>query len=40
MRTVLSLSGRAAAQPIARDYLTRYPTGVHAKTARGIVGMN
>jgi hypothetical protein len=38
MRTVLALSGRGAAQPIARDYLTRYPTGVHAKTARGIVG--
>jgi hypothetical protein len=38
MRTVLALSGRAAAQPIARDYLARYPTGVHAKTARGIVG--
>ncbi len=38
MRTVLALSGRAAALPIARDYLTRYPAGVHAKTARGIVG--
>jgi TolA-binding protein len=40
MRTVLSVSGRAAARPIARDYLSRYPTGVHAKTARDIVGMN
>ena len=38
MRTVLALSGRRAAEPIARDYLARYPTGVHAKTARGIVG--
>jgi hypothetical protein len=39
MRTVLSLSGRATALPIAHDYLARYPAGVHAKTARGIVGM-
>lgn len=38
MRIVLALSGRGAAQPIARDYLARYPTGVHAKTAREIVG--
>lgn len=40
MRTVLAISGRSAAQPVARDYLSRYPTGVHAKTARGIVGTN
>jgi hypothetical protein len=40
MRTVLAISGRAAAGPIARDYLSRYPAGVHAKTARGIVGTN
>jgi FecR protein len=38
MRTTLTLEGRAAAEPIAEDYLRRYPTGVQAGTARGIVG--
>jgi hypothetical protein len=38
MRTTLTLEGRAAAESIAEDYLRRYPTGVQAGTARGIVG--
>jgi TolA-binding protein len=37
MRAVLALSGRSAAEPIARRYLAIYPNGVHAQTARGIV---
>jgi hypothetical protein len=37
MRTTLVLSGSAAAQPIARDYLRLYPAGVHAGTARDIL---
>jgi hypothetical protein len=36
MRTVNALEGRKSAEPIAREYLRRYPTGVHAKTARRI----
>lgn len=38
MRTVLATAGRAAAEPIAAQYLARYPNGVHAKTARDILG--
>ena len=38
MRTVNALEGRKNAEPIAREYLQRYPTGVHAKTARRILG--
>jgi hypothetical protein len=38
MRTVFASSGRAAAAPLASQYLARYPNGVHAQTARGIVG--
>jgi hypothetical protein len=37
MRVVQSSSGRAAAEPIARKYLSLYPNGVHVETARGIV---
>lgn len=37
MRAVSMTDGRAAAQPLAREYLKRYPTGVHAGTARGIL---
>jgi hypothetical protein len=37
MRVVQSTSGRAAAEPIARKYLSLYPNGVHVETARGIV---
>lgn len=36
MRTVLGLHGRAAAQPIAREYLQRYPEGVHSQAAKKI----
>jgi ferric-dicitrate binding protein FerR (iron transport regulator) len=38
MRTILATRGRAAAQPVARDYLSRYPEGVHAKSARRLLG--
>jgi TolA-binding protein len=38
MRTTMTLDGRAAASAIAEDYLRRYPTGVQAGTARGILG--
>jgi len=37
MRTVMATSGKAAAEPVARKYLSLYPNGVHAQTARGIV---
>lgn len=36
MRTVLGLRGRAAAQPIAREYLKSYPEGVHSEAAKKI----
>ncbi len=38
MRTTLSLEGKAAAAPIAREYLQKYPSGVYTKAARGIAG--
>ncbi|HEX6277454.1 MAG TPA: tetratricopeptide repeat protein [Polyangiaceae bacterium] len=38
MRMILAARGRAAAEPVARDYLSRYPEGVHAKPARRILG--
>jgi hypothetical protein len=38
MRTVFASEGRAAAAPLATEYLARYPNGVHAQTARGILG--
>lgn len=37
MRTVTKTDGRAAAEPLAREYLKRYPAGVHAGTAHGIL---
>ena len=37
MRTVFASEGRAAAEPLATQYLARYPNGVHAQTARGIL---
>jgi hypothetical protein len=40
MRVVLARSGGSAAAPIARKYLSLYPNGVHAQTARGIVAGN
>jgi hypothetical protein len=38
MRTILATRGKAAAEPVAREYLSRYPEGVHAKPARRILG--
>jgi hypothetical protein len=38
MRCVLKISGPALARPIAEEYLERYPSGVHADTARGLLG--
>ena len=38
MRTVLASEGRAAAAPVASQYLARYPNGVHAESAREILG--
>jgi hypothetical protein len=37
MRAVFAGAGRAAAEPLATEYLARYPNGVHAQTARGIL---
>jgi FecR protein len=37
MRTVFASQGRRAAEPIAEHYLARYPNGVHAQSARGIL---
>ncbi len=38
MSTTQKLEGQAAAAPIARQYLERYPNGVHSKLARSILG--
>jgi len=38
MRATMTLDGRSAAAPIARDYLRLYPSGVQATTARRILG--
>ncbi|HEY4157316.1 MAG TPA: FecR domain-containing protein [Polyangiaceae bacterium] len=40
MRAVSSLQGKPAAAPLARDYLSRFPKGVHVNTAREILGEN
>jgi hypothetical protein len=37
MRITSASAGRAAAEPLATEYLARYPNGVHAQTARGIL---
>jgi hypothetical protein len=37
MRITFASAGRAAAEPLATEYLARYPNGVHAQTARGIL---
>jgi TolA-binding protein len=39
MRSVATTRGSAAAKPIALEYLSRYPKGVHVKTARKIAGL-
>lgn len=36
MRAVSAVQGKAAAAPIAREYLRRYPSGVHAGVARQL----
>lgn len=38
LRAVRASQGRAAAQPLAREYLQRFPKGVHVSTAREILG--
>jgi hypothetical protein len=38
MRVVRKLRGASAATPLARDYLARFPNGVHGATARDIIG--
>jgi TolA-binding protein len=38
LRAVRASQGRAAAQPWAREYLQRFPKGVHVDTAREILG--
>jgi hypothetical protein len=40
MRAVATTRGSAAAKPIALEYLSRYPKGVHVKTARKIAGLD
>jgi hypothetical protein len=37
MRVVNARRGRDAALPIAREYLSRYPNGVHVKTAQKLL---
>jgi len=38
MRTTQATAGREAAAGAASEYLRRYPKGIHAKTARAILG--
>jgi TolA-binding protein len=38
LRMALKLDGASAAEPIAREYLRRYPSGVHAGMARRVLG--
>lgn len=38
MRTVNALEGKQSASPIAREYLRRYPGGVHASLAKQLAG--
>jgi FecR protein len=40
MRAVATTRGSSAAKPIALEYLSRYPKGVHVKTARKIAGLD
>jgi len=37
MRSVNALEGKAAARPVAREYLSRYPKGVHARAAEQLL---
>jgi hypothetical protein len=38
MRAARRLRGTLAARPLAREYLERFPDGVHAATARELLG--
>jgi hypothetical protein len=38
LRTVETTQGKKAAEPLAREYLRRFPKGVHVRTAREILG--
>lgn len=38
LRATRASQGRTAAQPLAREYLQRFPKGVHVDTAREILG--
>ncbi len=38
LRAVKTTQGTRAAAPLAREYLTRFPNGVHVSTAREILG--
>lgn len=38
LRAVRASQGQAAAQPLAQEYLRRFPKGVHVSTAREILG--
>lgn len=38
LRTVKATQGKKAAEPLAREYLRRFPKGVHVRTAREILG--
>lgn len=40
VRVVKATQGNAAAQPLAREYLSRFPKGVHVPTARQILQGN
>ncbi len=40
MRTTASLEGNAAATPLAREYLQKYPNGVYTQAARSIADAN
>jgi ferric-dicitrate binding protein FerR (iron transport regulator) len=38
LRAVKATQGKQAAEPLAREYLRRFPKGVHVRTAREILG--
>lgn len=38
LRVVKATQGKAAAAPLAREYLARFPKGVHVQTAREVLG--
>lgn len=38
LRAVKATQGKKAAEPLAREYLRRFPKGVHVRTAREILG--